>query len=66
MTARQITSPLGRIWQGFARARQNWVARRELSQLDDRTLQDLGISRAQAAFELERHGIWFGSPHHGS
>ena len=66
MTARQITSPLSRIWQGFARARQNWVARRELSQLDDRMLKDLGLSRAQAAFEIEQHSIWFGGPHHGS
>ncbi len=66
MTARQITTPLARIWQGFARARQNWATRRELSQLDDRMLKDLGISRAQAAFEVERHSIWFGSPHHGA
>ncbi len=66
MTARQITSPLGRVLQGFARVRRNWVARREFAQMDDRMLKDLGLSRAQAAFELEREAVWFNSPHHGA
>ena len=53
MTAQQITAPLARLWQGFGHALQLRAMRRELAQLDDRMLQDLGISRAQAAFESE-------------
>ena len=43
-----------RLWQGFARAMQARRMRRELAGLDDRMLQDIGISRAQAVFEAER------------
>jgi uncharacterized protein YjiS (DUF1127 family) len=35
---------------------QDRATRRELAQLDDRMLQDLGISRAQAEFEAAKHG----------
>ncbi len=38
----------------FARAWRNYITRRQLSDLDDRMLQDLGISRAQAQFEADK------------
>jgi uncharacterized protein YjiS (DUF1127 family) len=37
-----------------ARAWRNFTTRRQLGELDDRMLQDLGISRAQAQFEANR------------
>lgn len=40
-----------------ARVWRNYVTRRHLAELDDRMLQDLGISRAQAQFEANRP-IW--------
>jgi uncharacterized protein YjiS (DUF1127 family) len=40
-----------------ARIWRNYVTRRQLAELDDRMLQDLGISRAQAQFEANRP-IW--------
>lgn len=58
MTAQQITAPFSRFWQGFGQAMQHWARRSDLSQLDDRMLQDLGISRAQAGFEIERRHVW--------
>jgi len=47
---------------GIARARlasawRNFTTRRELMEMDDRMLKDLGISRAQAHFEANRP-IW--------
>jgi uncharacterized protein YjiS (DUF1127 family) len=41
----------------LARAWHNFITRRDLAELDDRMLQDLGISRAQAHFEANRP-IW--------
>ena len=41
----------------LARAWRNFMTRRQLAQIDDRMLQDLGISRAQAHFEANRP-IW--------
>ena len=41
----------------LARAWRNFTTRRDLADLDDRMLQDLGISRAQARFEANRP-IW--------
>ncbi|WP_239002685.1 DUF1127 domain-containing protein [Rhodovastum atsumiense] len=41
----------------FAIAWRNYVTRRQLEELDDRMLKDLGISRAQAQFEASRP-IW--------
>lgn len=58
MTAQQIAAPVSRFWQGFGQAMQHWARRNDLSQLDDRMLQDLGISRAQAAFDAERRHVW--------
>ena len=65
MTSQQFTAPISRLWQGVEHAVQVWATRRELSQLDDRMLKDLGISRAQAEFEAgSRDGIWHIVPHH--
>ncbi|HEX4173892.1 MAG TPA: DUF1127 domain-containing protein [Acetobacteraceae bacterium] len=63
MTKQQISAPLARLWQGVGHAMRERAARRQLGQLDDRMLQDLGISRAQATFEAGRHG---GSVHDGA
>ncbi len=49
-----MTDLVARLWHGFEQAMQARTLRRELLQLDDRMLQDLGISRAQAAFEADR------------
>lgn len=49
-----MTDLVTRLWHGFEQAMQARTMRRELSELDDRMLQDLGISRAQAAFEADR------------
>jgi uncharacterized protein YjiS (DUF1127 family) len=49
-----ISGVFGRIWRVVAQAARLAATRRELAELDDRMLQDLGISRAQAAFEASR------------
>jgi uncharacterized protein YjiS (DUF1127 family) len=41
----------------LAEAWHNFTTRRELAEMDDRMLKDLGISRAQAQFEANRP-IW--------
>lgn len=41
-------------WHRIAAAWQAGATRRQLSRLDDRALSDIGMSRAQAAFEAER------------
>jgi uncharacterized protein YjiS (DUF1127 family) len=38
----------------MARALRNHATRRHLTEMDDRMLADLGISRTQAAFEASR------------
>ena len=55
-----MTALVTRLWQGFERAMQARRMRHELAALDDRMLQDIGISRAQAIFEAER---WVARPH---
>jgi uncharacterized protein YjiS (DUF1127 family) len=45
------------VRQHLARAWHNYTSRRDLAGLDERMLQDLGISRAQAHFEANRP-IW--------
>ncbi len=45
-----VLSRLAQVWR-------NYTTRRDLAALDDRMLQDLGISRAQAQFEANR-AIW--------
>ena len=57
-TRRQIASSPTRLWQAlrvrFARMRREAGLRREIERLDDRMLSDLGLSRAQALFEVDR------------
>ncbi len=43
--------------QLFAMAWRVVTTRRDLAEMDDRMLQDLGISRAQAQFEVSRP-VW--------
>jgi uncharacterized protein YjiS (DUF1127 family) len=45
------------VWHRISTAWQVAATRRQLSQLDDRALSDIGISRAQAQFEVERP-VW--------
>lgn len=59
--SRTTTLPRGTASHGsfdlrgfFARAWRNYITRRQLAELDDRMLQDLGISRAQALFEADK------------
>ncbi len=57
--------PRGRLAAGLgalvrsrlAQAWRNYTSRRDLAALDDRMLQDLGISRAQAQFEVNKP-VW--------
>jgi uncharacterized protein YjiS (DUF1127 family) len=42
----------------FEHARKLRQTRRYLEQMDDHMLSDLGVSRAQASFELERSRGW--------
>ena len=53
MTQRSLKM-VSRMWRGVGHALSVWASRRDLERLDDRMLQDLGISRAQAAFEASR------------
>jgi uncharacterized protein YjiS (DUF1127 family) len=64
--ARPVTRPLTRfgalvvrVWRAFERVQEVWGMRQRLGDLDDRMLQDLGISRAQAQYEASRP-IWDG------
>jgi uncharacterized protein YjiS (DUF1127 family) len=45
------------VRERLVRAWRNFTTRRDLAAMDDRMLQDLGISRAQAHFEVNR-SIW--------
>jgi uncharacterized protein YjiS (DUF1127 family) len=45
------------VREHLARAWRNFTTRRDLAEMDDRMLKDLGISRAQAHFEANR-SIW--------
>ena len=61
---------LSRLLGAVGHAVQGWTTRRELEGLDERMLKDLGISRAQAVFELghrpaDWHELpWHIGPHH--
>ena len=58
MPRRQTMATLGATVQTrLARAWRNFTTRRDLADLDERMLKDLGISRAQAQFEANRP-IW--------
>lgn len=61
MTRVQLYAPLARLWLGVEHAMQAMAARRELSRMDDRMLQDLGVSRAQAEFQATH---WHDREHH--
>jgi uncharacterized protein YjiS (DUF1127 family) len=43
------------IWRRVATMFEADTSRQELAELDDASLKDIGISRAQAAFEASRH-----------
>ena len=47
------------LWRGLAegvkRIRRNAALRRELDRMDDHMLSDIGVSRAQMLFEVDRH-----------
>ena len=45
------------LWHRIAAVWRDAATRRMLSQLDDRALSDIGISRAQAQFTVERP-VW--------
>jgi uncharacterized protein YjiS (DUF1127 family) len=65
MTTLSLTQPFTRVGHGFGHVARALLAQwryaaklretqRYLSQMDDHMLSDLGVSRAQVAFELER------------
>ena len=69
MNTLSLTLPVGRfgaglghaaraLLAGWQRARQVRETRRYLMEMDDHALQDIGVSRAQALFELERTLGW--------
>ncbi|MBK8971014.1 MAG: DUF1127 domain-containing protein [Hahellaceae bacterium] len=43
-----------KAWCWLAIARQRYRTRQQLAQLDDRALQDIGLSRADACQEAEK------------
>jgi uncharacterized protein YjiS (DUF1127 family) len=71
MTTLSLSLPFGHFGSGFghfaARLAARWrhaqrlrETRRYLTQMDERMLQDIGVSRAQAVFELDRAPRWQG------
>ena len=69
MNTLTLTFPFSRFGEGIAHAAAGLVARwrharriaqtrRYLAQMDDHMLADLGVSRAQAAFELDQAAQW--------
>ena len=57
MTSQQLTAPLIKLWHGLEHAMRDGAVMRELDRMDDRMLQDLGVSRAQAEYQaLHRRG----------
>jgi uncharacterized protein YjiS (DUF1127 family) len=57
MTGANTRGLLGRIRDGIGSVVRALTTRRGLEYLDDRMLADLGISRAQAQFELSRSAL---------
>jgi uncharacterized protein YjiS (DUF1127 family) len=49
----------GVLFAQWQYARKMRETQRYLSQMDDHMLADLGVSRAQAAFEADRTSGWF-------
>ena len=54
---RRTASIVSVVRDRLERAWRNFVTRRDLAEMDDRMLKDLGVSRAQAHFEANRP-IW--------
>jgi uncharacterized protein YjiS (DUF1127 family) len=52
--AERVRGGLGRGWKMLRIWARTLSTRRDLAEMDDRMLADLGISRAQADFELAR------------
>jgi hypothetical protein len=50
----RISNGFGPGWNAFTEALDIIISRGQLTEIDDRMLQDLGISRAQANFEASR------------
>lgn len=56
--ARRRTASIGSVVRDrLERAWRNFTTRRDLAEMDDRMLKDLGVSRAQAHFEANKP-IW--------
>jgi uncharacterized protein YjiS (DUF1127 family) len=55
--ARRLAAALNRAWREVEVTSQIIASRRQLRELDDRMLKDLGISRAEAEFE-SRRSVW--------
>lgn len=55
--SRPLPTRLRRLREWMSRAWRNHRTRRYLTEMDDHMLSDLGISRAQAAFEASRR-MW--------
>jgi uncharacterized protein YjiS (DUF1127 family) len=52
--ARFDPHPLKRLWRRLARTLAVMAERRRLAEMDDRTLRDLGLTRAEACREFSR------------
>ncbi len=58
---------VARLWHGLEHAMEARTMRRQLEQLDDRMLKDLGISRAQAEFEANAFAaLRYDDTHHSA
>jgi uncharacterized protein YjiS (DUF1127 family) len=49
---------LATLWARWQHARLQRETRRQLDQMDDHMLQDLGVSRAQLEFEVDHASRW--------
>jgi uncharacterized protein YjiS (DUF1127 family) len=58
---RPLSATVQDTWRWLKRTVDIMASRRHLAEMDDRTLQDLGISRAQAQFEASRP-LWDVAP----
>jgi len=50
----QVGAWPARAWHVFKRRREVWAARRQIRDLDERILRDLGITRSQALYGASR------------
>jgi uncharacterized protein YjiS (DUF1127 family) len=58
-----IKTKLAGFWRATRKVARALSTRQNLAEMDDRMLADLGISRAQAQFELSR-SAWHVAAHH--